>query len=146
MPKEEEEIRPLNEVEGNCYWLFRCPMAPTPALKEGGSEFGDEDYDLLSTDVLEAELTKEEVLALAHKAPMDSTMKERAARTASLLFDDVPGTFTLSRTSFFIYHVNVIFVLCLYGFSDVGPALRESCGPLWRLLRRWQSLLLLHLW
>lgn len=56
-----------------------------------------------------SELIEEEALSLALKASMESAMKERAARIASSLFDDVPGTFPVSRL-FFIYHVRVILI------------------------------------
>lgn len=40
-------------------------LSTTPALEEGGSDFRDDDYILLSTSMPARELTKEEQLSLA---------------------------------------------------------------------------------
>lgn len=73
-------------------------VAPaTPALELEEREHGDDDYNPISTGVPGVELVEEEAFALALKASMDSTLEERAAQIASLLFDDFPSIHCFSN-------------------------------------------------
>lgn len=86
-PKEEEKVLPYDDAEGLLLSLW---LPPQHLLELEEREHGDDDYNPISTGVPGVELVEEEAFALALKASMDSTLEERAAQIASLLFDDFP--------------------------------------------------------
>lgn len=72
------------------------------------------------------ELTREEALALALKASMDSAMEEGASWITSSALDDVPGTLTASHTLYCFPYIGTSFRGiewdCRAGFYTGGKA------------------------
>lgn len=72
------EVYTSTKPKGIVIGTHVVPAAPTS--EEGGSILRDDDYNPLSVDGSALELTKEEQLALALKASIDTGLEERAAR------------------------------------------------------------------
>lgn len=66
---------------------------PTPKQEEQGSKFGDDVYNPLSVGMPGAEQLKEEELARAQKASIDTALEEQAAWEDSGFFEHLPGIY-----------------------------------------------------